>query len=262
MTIYDDSKHPRGQADNAGQYRDKANSEPEARLTTTIAAMRAEFPQRFEDDYLAGDNAARDAFVADAGSLFGQTVTANRIVEDAFGEHFKNIIPWEITADDARAVARIAIDRAVQDVKPAPRFDVGQVLEDAQVVTDVAWQPEHGRYWVTTERDGRSFSGGPEALLGSARTPDAIVEPLVEGASFEALAGTNGYHYLNSLLVTAANHAQLAQATAVIDDIIQDEGNHGDATAEEYAEYAMRHGLLPHTVHKWAHLIESATPTQ
>ena len=137
MTIYDDSKHPRGQADNAGQYRDKGNSAPDGEL-----------------------------------------------------------------------------------------------------------------------------DGGTEALLGSARTPDAIVEPLVEGASFEALAGTNGYHYLNSLLVTAANHAQLAQAKAVIDDIIQDEGNYGDATAEEYAEYAMRHGLLPHTVHKWAHLIESATPTR
>ena len=32
MTIYDDKEHPRGQADNAGQFRDKSNSGPEAAL--------------------------------------------------------------------------------------------------------------------------------------------------------------------------------------------------------------------------------------
>ena len=34
MTIYDENKHPRGQADNAGQFRDKSNSGPEAALVT------------------------------------------------------------------------------------------------------------------------------------------------------------------------------------------------------------------------------------
>ena len=33
MTIYDDRKHPRGQADNAGQFREKPNSGPEAELS-------------------------------------------------------------------------------------------------------------------------------------------------------------------------------------------------------------------------------------
>ena len=32
MTIHDDGEHPRGQAGNAGQFRDKANSGPEAAL--------------------------------------------------------------------------------------------------------------------------------------------------------------------------------------------------------------------------------------
>ncbi len=32
MTIYDESKHPRGQAGNAGQFRDKDNSAPETVL--------------------------------------------------------------------------------------------------------------------------------------------------------------------------------------------------------------------------------------
>ena len=32
MTFYDENKHPRGQADNAGQFRDKSNSGPEAAL--------------------------------------------------------------------------------------------------------------------------------------------------------------------------------------------------------------------------------------
>ena len=32
MMSFESSKHPRGQADNAGQFRDKANSEPEAPL--------------------------------------------------------------------------------------------------------------------------------------------------------------------------------------------------------------------------------------
>ena len=32
MTIYDENKHPRGRADNAGQFRDKSNSGPEAAL--------------------------------------------------------------------------------------------------------------------------------------------------------------------------------------------------------------------------------------
>ena len=32
MTIFDETKHPRGQADNAGQFRDKEQSAPEAVL--------------------------------------------------------------------------------------------------------------------------------------------------------------------------------------------------------------------------------------
>ena len=32
MTVHDENQHPRGQADNAGQFRDKANSGPEAAL--------------------------------------------------------------------------------------------------------------------------------------------------------------------------------------------------------------------------------------
>ena len=32
MTIYDENEHPRGQADNAGQFRDKSNSVPETSL--------------------------------------------------------------------------------------------------------------------------------------------------------------------------------------------------------------------------------------
>ena len=38
MTTYDDSKHPRGQADNPGQFRDKANSGPEAALASPPVA--------------------------------------------------------------------------------------------------------------------------------------------------------------------------------------------------------------------------------
>ena len=40
MTIYEDDKHPRGQADNAGQFRDKANSGPEAALTIPSSPVR------------------------------------------------------------------------------------------------------------------------------------------------------------------------------------------------------------------------------
>ena len=37
MTIYDENKHPRGQADNAGQFRDKANSGPDGSLAAADA---------------------------------------------------------------------------------------------------------------------------------------------------------------------------------------------------------------------------------
>ena len=37
MTIHDDGEHPRGQAGNAGQFRDKSNSRPEAELATADA---------------------------------------------------------------------------------------------------------------------------------------------------------------------------------------------------------------------------------
>ena len=40
MTIYEDDKHPRGQADNAGQFRDKANSGPEEALTIPSGQAR------------------------------------------------------------------------------------------------------------------------------------------------------------------------------------------------------------------------------
>ena len=38
MTIYDDDKHPRGQADNVGQFRDKCNSEPEGGIVIPVYA--------------------------------------------------------------------------------------------------------------------------------------------------------------------------------------------------------------------------------
>ena len=41
MTIYDENQHPRGQADNAGQFRDKANSGPEAALTIPSGQARS-----------------------------------------------------------------------------------------------------------------------------------------------------------------------------------------------------------------------------
>ena len=40
-----------------------------------IDAMRAEFPSRYEDDYLNGDESARDGFVSDALGLFGPPLT-------------------------------------------------------------------------------------------------------------------------------------------------------------------------------------------
>ena len=53
MTIYDDSKHPRGQADNAGQYRDKANSGPEAGLA--VDADPAQTPDLIADSVIEED---------------------------------------------------------------------------------------------------------------------------------------------------------------------------------------------------------------
>ena len=35
-----------------------------------------------------------------------------------------------------------------------------------------------------------------------------------------------------------------------------------NVVTEEYATYAVAHGLLPHKVNAWAHLIESATPSE
>ena len=201
MTIYDENEHPRGQSDNAGQFRDKSNSGPEVALVAPAEPVRP------------------PAVMAES------IVLANYLPAEAVV--FANYLP-----------------------------------EDGQTAEDVLQEALDDRVLGANDIMSLICAGVIAARAEPVRTPDAIVEPLVEGASFEALAGTNGYHYLNSLLVTAANHAQLAQAKAVIDDIIQDEGNYGDATAEEYAEYAMRHGLLPHTVHKWAHLIESATPTR
>ena len=245
MTTYNEGKHPRGQAGNAGQFRNKSWSDPEVDLVT--------MPPRVDlDTWEPGEDVDADAQVLEELQWVRDGVAAQRspatiadeIVGSAYAENVGN--------RTERSVNEMLIELAA----------VGGITWDMLAAAAYAGQLNSPPVLAPHATTDFLASASRDSLAGPGGTPDAIVEPLVEGASFEALAGTNGYHYLNALLATAANHAQLAQAKAVIDDIIQDEGNYGDATADEYAEYAIRHGLLPHTVHKWAYLIGSATPTR
>ena len=91
MTIYDDSKHPRGQADNAGKFRDKANSEPEAELGAV--------PPRVDlASWIPGDDVDQDAQVLEELQLVRDAVAAQRapatiadeLVGSAYAENVDN----------------------------------------------------------------------------------------------------------------------------------------------------------------------------
>ena len=62
MTIFDENQHPRGQADNAGQFRDKENSGPESALAGTGAS----FPEIVDlDTWEPGEDVDADALIRD-----------------------------------------------------------------------------------------------------------------------------------------------------------------------------------------------------
>ena len=70
MTIYDEHEHPRGQADNAGQFRDKSNSVPEAALTIPSGPAR-ELEDTVDDaiDMLSDDLTGPDDLQRIRGAL-------------------------------------------------------------------------------------------------------------------------------------------------------------------------------------------------
>ena len=124
MTIYDDNKHPRGQADNPGQFRDKANSGPEASLP--FVAPRPAAPghvvlERWNDNDYSEVVGQTDDFdfgaVLDSYSLDtvrglrdeGMT-NADRIFEDAvvLGLAEEHDGPFTVTVDDDVIDAYIA----------------------------------------------------------------------------------------------------------------------------------------------------------
>ena len=258
MTIYDENEHPRGQSDNAGQFRDKSNSGPEVALVAPAEPVRP--PAVMAESIVLANYLPAEAVVF-ANYLPEDGQTAEDVLQEALNDRV-------LGANDIMSLIRAGVTSAPTEpvLTPDAIADVivfaNYLPEDGQTAEDVLQEALDDRVLGANDIMSLICAGVIAARAEPVRTPDAIVEPLVEGASFEALAGTNGYHYLNALLVTAANHAQLAQAKAVIDDIIQDEGNYGDATAEEYAAYAVANDLLPHKVNYWAHLVESATPSE
>ena len=108
MAFHDDGEHPRGQAGNAGQFRDKSNSGPEAALVTT--------PGQAVDARRARLETAREAL----GIYESGTLSLN---DPGTGEHWTTV---DRLAESLRAM--LAEDSEADSV---PARELEDIVDDA-----------------------------------------------------------------------------------------------------------------------------------
>ena len=139
MTIYDDNKHPRGQADNPGQFRDKSNSGPEAVLahggpSAPVGGLRTDqvvlhYVCDAHDSPIRAEQPLTD--IVDAGTLICPECGEDMALEASVGVRSIPDDPEAIAAREAQTTAN-QLTESLRDI----------LAEDAQEHSAPARTPE------------------------------------------------------------------------------------------------------------------------
>ena len=126
MTIYDENKHPRGQAGNAGQFRDKSNSGPEA-VPLAPKSVASPFGAMYLGAADADAIAAEWASSGDEGAERAATWEKFKARSISY-EQVRESDKAAVTPDGAqRAYLRVMgtayADQAAPEVRTAPAFE-------------------------------------------------------------------------------------------------------------------------------------------